>query len=87
MDALVEQLKAKIIAHLNLTDIDPETVTADAPLFGPEGLGLDSIDALELVVILDKFYHVKVTNPESVREHFVSLRTLAEFIQQESVVA
>lgn len=82
MENLIENLKHQIIEQLNLTDVDPDTISADAPLFGEEGLGLDSIDALELVVLLDKQYGIKVANPEAVKAAFANLRTLAEYITE-----
>lgn len=77
--AVIDTLKTQIVQQLNL-DIDPKTITADSFLFGDEGLGLDSIDALELVVILDKNYGIKIGNPEEVKEHFRSLGTLADYV-------
>lgn len=81
MEALVEELKLKIIDRLNLLEVDPKDITADDALFN-EGLGLDSIDALELVVIFEKDYGIKVTEIESLGPHFKSLKTLAEFVSQ-----
>ncbi|MEA5460848.1 phosphopantetheine-binding protein [Arcicella sp. LKC2W] len=83
--ALIDVLKIQIIQQLNL-DIDPKTITEDSFLFGDEGLGLDSIDALELVVLLDKNYNIKVGNPEDVKEHFKSLSTLADYVLENSSV-
>jgi acyl carrier protein len=80
METIIEKLKVQIIDQLNLTDVDPSSIWADAPLFGDEGLGLDSIDALELVVLIDKNYGIKVDNPASIKEAFHSLTTLATFI-------
>ena len=82
---LIEKLKKEIIVQLNL-DIDPTIITAESPLFGDEGLGLDSIDALELVVLLDRGYGIKVGNPEEVKDHFKSLSTLADYIKEASSV-
>lgn len=83
--AVIDVLKIQIIQQLNL-DIDPKTVTADSLLFGDAGLGLDSIDALELVVLLDKNYDIKIGNPEDVKEHFKSLSTLADYVLAKSPV-
>ena len=83
---LIDNLKTQIIHQLNL-DTDPDTITDHSPLFGDAGLGLDSIDALELVVLLDRSYGIKVGNPEDVKGHFKSLSTLAEYIMAESSVA
>jgi acyl carrier protein len=82
---VIDVLKIQIIQQLNL-DIDPKTVTEDSYLFGDEGLGLDSIDALELVVLLDKSYGIKIGNPEEVKEHFKSLGTLADYVMENSSV-
>jgi len=75
-----DELKAKIIESLKLQDITPEQIDNDAPLFG-EGLGLDSIDALELVVLLEKNYGIVIKDIEEGRPAFKSVRTLAEFIE------
>jgi len=80
MDALIDKLKEEIISQLNLEDLKKEDIGDDAPLFG-EGLGLDSIDALELIALLDKNYGIKVSNPADGKKIFVSVRTMAQFIQ------
>lgn len=80
MDALIDKLKGEIIEQLNLEDLKKEDIDNDAPLFG-EGLGLDSIDALELIVLLEKNYGIKVANPQDGKKIFVSVRTMAEYIQ------
>ena len=66
MDALINELKTRIIEALKLADLKPEDIDADAPLFG-EGLGLDSIDALELMLLLEKNYGIKLKNPAEAR--------------------
>ena len=73
------ELKAKIIESLNLQDVTPAQIDDDAPLFGT-GLGLDSIDALELVVMLEKYYGIVIKDIEEGRPAFRSARTLADFI-------
>jgi acyl carrier protein len=73
------ELKSQIIAALNLQDITPEQIDDEAPLFGT-GLGLDSIDALELVVMLEKNFGIVIKDIEEGRPAFRSVRTLAEFI-------
>lgn len=73
------ELKSQIIESLNLQDITPEQIDDDAPLFGT-GLGLDSIDALELVVMLEKNYAIVIKDIEEGRPAFRSVRTLADFI-------
>lgn len=77
---LIDQLKGEIIEQLNLEDVKKDDIKEDAPLFG-EGLGLDSIDALELIVLLEKNYGIKVANPAEGKKIFQSVRTLANYIQ------
>ncbi len=81
MDLLVEELKRLIIDTLKLEDISPEEIDAEAPLFG-EGLGLDSIDALELVVALEKAYGVIIADSEVGQRVFRSVTTLADFVRE-----
>lgn len=73
------ELKSQIIAALNLQDITPEQIDDEASLFGA-GLGLDSIDALELVVMLEKNYGIVIKDIEEGRPAFRSVRTLADFV-------
>jgi acyl carrier protein len=80
MDILMSELKTRIIEALRLEDISPDQIDDDAPLFGT-GLGLDSIDALELVVMLENYYGIVITDMEAGRPAFKSVRTLATFIQ------
>jgi acyl carrier protein len=80
MQVSTHELKSKIIEALKLQDITPEQIDDDAPLFGT-GLGLDSIDALELVVLLEKEYGIVIKDIEEGRPAFRSVRTLADFIQ------
>jgi len=80
MDALIDQLKGEIIEQLNLEDLKKEDIDADASLFG-DGLGLDSIDALELIVLLEKNHGIKVANPADGKKIFQSIRTMAQYIQ------
>ena len=79
MDKLISDLKKQIIAQLNLQDVKPEDITDDQPLF-VEGLGLDSIDALELIVLLQQNYKIKLSNAEDGPKVFRSVRTMAEYI-------
>lgn len=72
-------LKQQIIEALNLEEITPADIQDDAPLFG-EGLGLDSIDALELFVLLDKQYGIKLQNKEEGKQVFRSVDTMAAYI-------
>ncbi|MDR2627602.1 MAG: phosphopantetheine-binding protein [Dysgonamonadaceae bacterium] len=78
-DALVEQLKVQIIAALSLEDITPEDIDPAAPLF-VEGLGLDSIDALELILLLDKQYGIKIEDPRERRNALQSINAMADCI-------
>ncbi|MDR3266341.1 MAG: phosphopantetheine-binding protein [Tannerella sp.] len=80
MDKLILELKDEIIKVLNLEDVKPEDIGDDDMLFG-EGLGLDSIDALELIVLLEKNYGIKLKDPSQGKEIFKSVRTMAEYIQ------
>mgnify|MGYP000273453143 CR=1 FL=1 len=81
-DALIAELKTLIIEGLHLEDITTEEIMPDEPLFG-EGLGLDSIDALEIAVLLDRQYGVKITSEdERNQEIFASLNSLAQFIAE-----
>ena len=81
MDELIQKLKVEIIEVLNLEEMEPEDIENDAPLFG-DGLGLDSIDALELIVLLEKNYGIKIEDPKDGRKIFFSIRTMAEFITE-----
>ena len=81
MEELKENLKAAIIEALNLEDVSTTDIDDDEPLFG-DGLGLDSIDALELIVLLEKNYGLKIENPEDGREVFQSINTIAAFIEK-----
>ena len=85
METLINNLKTQIIEELNL-EVDPQEITADEPLFG-EGLGLDSIDGLELVVMVEKNYGIKLENNEEINEIFTSLRTLANYIDENVAAA
>jgi len=76
---IVTSLKSQIVEQLNLEEIKPEDIDTDAPLFGT-GLGLDSIDALELIVLLEKNYNVKIEDPKESKAIFASVKTMAEYI-------
>jgi acyl carrier protein len=80
MEISPEELKTKIIQSLNLQDIAPAQIDSDAPLFGAGGLELDSIDALELVVMLEKEYGIVIKDIEEGRPAFKSVNMLAAFI-------
>ncbi len=81
MDELKQQIKEVIISALQLEDITPENIVDSEPLFG-EGLGLDSIDALELGVALKKKFGIKFSSEsEENKKHFASVNALAEYIE------
>lgn len=80
MENLKLELKNKIIEVLNLEDVSVENIQDDDALFGG-GLGLDSIDALELIVLLDKDYGIKLADPKKGKEIFQSINTMAQYIQ------
>lgn len=79
MESLKQELKAKIIAALNLEHISVEEFDDNETLFG-DGIGLDSIDALELIVLLDKDYGIKLTDPKEGKTIFQSVETMANYI-------
>ena len=79
MDELINKLKQQIIEALNLEDMKPEDIDENASLFG-EGLGLDSIDALELIVMMEKNYGIKLKDPAQGKEIFKSVAVMADFI-------
>jgi len=79
MDALIAKLKTQIIEQLNLEGVSPDDISPDDSLFG-EGLGLDSIDALELIVLLEKNYGLKIENPAEGKKIFATIRSIAEYI-------
>jgi acyl carrier protein len=83
MSELKEKLKAQLIEQLNLEDMSPSDIEDDMPLFG-DGLGLDSIDALEIVVLLDTEYKLKLANPEEGKEIFHTINSLAAYIEKNS---
>ncbi len=83
MQDLKYELKKQIIEELNLQDIKPEDIEDDAPLFG-DGLGLDSIDALELVVLMEKYHGIKITDETVGKRVLSSITSMAEYIQEEN---
>lgn len=85
-DQLIQDLKELIVSALNLDDIAPEDIEDDQELFGA-GLDLDSIDALELVVGLEKQYHIKIGSSEESKEALKSVSALADFIVNKSNAA
>ena len=83
MTNLIDELRVKIIDALNLEDIEPDDIGEDDQLIGGE-LGLDSIDVLELVMMIEKDYSVRIDNKELGAKVFANLRALAEYIQEKS---
>lgn len=81
MEDLILELKKEIIEALNLEDMTPEDIDDNEPLFGI-GLGLDSIDALELIVLLEKKYGIKLENPNKGKEVFRSVAIMAKFVAE-----
>ncbi|MCD4812926.1 acyl carrier protein [bacterium] len=81
MEPLIQELKEKIIVTFNLEHMTPDKIDPEAPLF-VEGLGLDSIDALELAVMLEKDYGIKLEDITVGRKVFQSIRTIAEYVTQ-----
>jgi acyl carrier protein len=79
MEISTTELKSRIIESLKLQDVSPDKIADDDPLFG-DGLGLDSIDALELVVMLEKNYGIVIKDIEEGRPAFRSVRALADFV-------
>lgn len=80
MEELIKTLKLQIIEALNLEGMTPEDIDDNAPLFG-DGLGLDSIDVLELIVVLEKNYGIKLSSPQEGKKVFSSVAALAQFVQ------
>lgn len=81
MNELINKLKTQIIEALNLEDMTISDIDTEAPLFG-SCLGLDSIDALELIVLLEREYGIKLTNPAEGKEIFRSVATIADYVSK-----
>ena len=81
MDELIHTLKLQIIEALNLEEMTPDDIDASAPLFG-EGLGLDSIDALELIVLLEKHYGIRLANACEGKAIFSSVASIADYVSK-----
>jgi acyl carrier protein len=78
---LKEQIRAMMVENLML-QVKPEEITDDLPLFGPGGLGLDSVDALQLVVALDKHFRLKITDAEMAREMLKTVSTITKAVKE-----
>ena len=83
MSDLKIKLKEQLIEHLNLEEFSVKDIADDLPLFG-DGLGLDSIDALEIIVMLDNKFNIKISDPEEGAKIFQSVNTIAEFIENKN---
>jgi acyl carrier protein len=82
MEVDILKLKKEIIEVLNLEELTPEDIDENAPLFGVEGIGLDSIDVLELIVLMQNNYDIKITDPNQGEKIFTSVNTMAEYIRK-----
>ena len=83
-EELIEKLKVQIIETLNLEDLEPTDIDANDLLFGDDGIGLDSIDALELIVLMNKEYDIQIADPEEGKNVFTSIKTMADYIKANS---
>ena len=77
MEQIIKELKEELIEALNLEDMSPDDLDENEALFG-EGLGLDSIDALEIILIIERLYGIRMENKD--KEIFYSIKTLAEYV-------
>lgn len=80
MENLITELKLKLIDALNLDGMTPEDIDDNAPLFGDQGLGLDSIDVLELIVLMERNYGIRLDSPSKGKEVFRSVAVMADYI-------
>ncbi len=80
MNELINELKLKLIEALNLEGMTPDDIPNDAPLFGEGGLGLDSIDVLELIVLLEKNYGIRLATPQEGKNVFKSVAVMADYV-------
>lgn len=81
-EALKAQLKEQIIEHLNLTDLTVEDIGDEQELFGDDGLGLDSIDSLELIVLLQREYGIQLKDPKEGRKVLIDINTMVDYITE-----
>lgn len=82
MEELIKTLKQQIINALNLEEMSPDDIDDKAPLFGDDGIGLDSIDALELIVLLEKEYGIRLSNPAEAKGIFKDVATMADYVSK-----
>ncbi len=85
MEDLIAKLKKQVIEQLNLEDLNPDDIDEKDPLFG-DGLGLDSIDALELIVLLEREYGIKIDDPAEGKKIFTSIETMAKYISENRTI-
>jgi acyl carrier protein len=80
-EELCTKLKVQIVDYLNLIDVEPTTIKEDVPFFGPDSeLSLDSIDSIELTVLLEREYGIKITDPKEGRKALKDISTMADYI-------
>lgn len=84
-EELKTQLKQQIIQYLNLLDTKPDDISDDEPLFG-DGLGLDSIDSIELIVLLEREYGIKIQDPKEGRKILIDINTMVDYIQSHATL-
>ena len=82
METLIKELTEQILDALNLEEVSVNDINPNAPIFGDNGLGLDSIDALELIVLLEKKYGVRFKEPSEAKQVFTSIATIAEYVSK-----
>ncbi len=78
---LKKVLKKQIVNFLNITNVDPNDIKDEAPLFG-EGLGLDSIDSIELIVLMEREYGIKIEDPKEGRKILTNINTMVAYIEK-----
>lgn len=81
-EELKQQLKKQIIQYLNLISVSPSDIKDDQPLFGDNGLGLDSIDSIELIVLLEREYGIRIEDPKQGRKVLVDINTMVDYIEK-----
>ena len=82
MEEIILRLKEQIIDALNLEDMTPEDIDSQSPLFGEEGIGFDSIDALEIIVLLEKNYGIRLANAAEGKSIFTSIENIAKYVSE-----
>lgn len=82
MEELIQQLKEQIISTLNLEEMSLDDIDVKAPLFGNQGIGLDSIDALEIIVLLEKEYGIRLANAAEGKQIFTSIENISRYVSE-----